>query len=413
VEHNCAAAGRLAGRLGDREAAFASARGLWNCFYDQGDQNRSLTLAARLVHLAAGSADFEKQALALRALGSTRMSRGEFKQSIEAFNGCIAASTRLRPGACIERHGEEPGIVAMQYRGLVLCICGFADQALEATHLALAQARQINHPLSVAFASSILDIVLHLRRDFADCEALAREQIDYCKQQGFAFWSAAFQVHHGVARAHLRADGDPVTEAEIGIINWVNTGAYIHVPTWSSFLAGAALTSDNLPLAERALSSGIEIAQKNGELFALAELQRLTGRLLMMQDRRHDAQGAFTEAVATARSQGARLYLLGAARDLARLLAEDADPCATRALLQPIVEDFPEHREGPDLSETTELLAGLPSFILQAESSSTRASINFLRRINKQTNKEKTKSERPNGCLKRFDRARRTGLAMC
>jgi predicted ATPase len=360
VELNYGTANRLAEALADREAAFTSARGLWNCFYDRGDQNRSLVLAERLLALAEKSDSAEKRALALRALGSTRMSRAEFVQSLEAFDECIAASASLPLGACIERHGEEPRIVATQYRGLVLCMLGFADQALEATRLAATLAKTINHPLSVAFASSILCIVFELRRDFRACEALAKEQLDYCKEQGFTFWSAAFQVHHGAAAANLRGEGNSAIEAETGIVNWVDTGALIHVPTWSSFLADAALVSGDAPLAEKALISGIEIAQRNGEVFALAELQRLNGRLLLMKDRRREASDAFAEAVETAGRQGARLYLLRAARDLAHVLAEDADQDAARALLQPVVEDFPEHYDGPDFREAAELLTRLP-----------------------------------------------------
>ena len=359
VERNYEAAHRLAESLGDREAAFTSARGLWNCFYDRGDQNRSLVLAERLLALANESDSAEKRALALRALGSSRMSRAEFAQSLEAFDGCVAVSTSLPLGACIERHGEEPRIVATQYRGLVLCMLGFADQALEATRLAATLAKTINHPLSMAFASSILCIVFELRRDFRACETLAKEQLDYCKEQGFAFWSAAFQVHHGVAAANLRGEGNSAIEAETGIVNWVNTGAFIHVPTWSSFLADAALVSGDVPLAEKALTSGIEIARRNGEVFALAELQRLNGCLLLKRDRRREARDAFAEAVETAGRQGARLYLLRAARHLAQILAEDADPYAARALLQPVVEDFPEHRDGQDFREASELLASL------------------------------------------------------
>jgi class 3 adenylate cyclase/tetratricopeptide (TPR) repeat protein len=359
VERNYEAANRLAETLADREAAFTSARGLWNCFYDRGDQNRSLVLAERLLALASESDSAEKRALALRALGSSRMSRAEFGQSLEAFDGCIAASTSLPLGACIERHGEEPRIVATQYRGLVLCMLGFVDQALEATRLAATLAKTISHPLSMAFASSILCIVFELRRDFRACETLAKEQLDYCKEQGFAFWSAAFQVHHGVAVANLRGEGDSAIEAETGIVNWVKTGAFIHVPTWSSFLADAALVSGDMPLAEKALTSGIEIARRNGEVFALAELQRLNGSLLLMKNRRREARDAFAEAVETAGRQGARLYLLRAARHLAQMLAEDADPHAARALLQPVVEDFPEHRDGPDFREAAELLTRL------------------------------------------------------
>ena len=66
---------------------------------------------------------------------------------------------------------------------------------------------------------------------------------------------------------------------------------------------------------------------------------------------------AFEEAIATARRQGALLYLLRAARDFAQLLAEGGETHAARALLQPIVADYPENRGGPDFQEAVELLA--------------------------------------------------------
>ncbi len=357
VERNYEAANTLAESLGDREAAFVSARGLWNCFYDRGDQERSLVLAERLRDLAGEDESIEKQALALRALGSTRMSRAEYAQSLEAFDGCIAASANRPLGACIERHGEEPQIVATQYKGLVLCMRGFVDQALEATRSAVALAKRSNHPLSQAFAASILCIVFQLRRDFEACEAMAREQIDYCKEQGFTFWLAAFQIHHGVALAHLSGGGDGAIAADNGITNWINTGAAIHVPTWSAFLADAALASGQIALAEKALSTGLNTARKNGEVFALAELQRLTGRLLLTQNRRDDARKAFAEAVTIGRQQGARLYLLRTARDFGQLLAEDGEQSGARDLLQSVMKDFPEHREGQDFQEAEDLLS--------------------------------------------------------
>jgi class 3 adenylate cyclase/predicted ATPase len=356
VEQNYEAAHALAGNLGDKEAAFASTRGLWNCIYDRGDQNRSLVLAERLRNLTSEDDSAEKQALALRALGSTRMSRAEYRHSLAAFDGCIAASANLPLGVCIANHGEEPQIVATQYKGLVLCMTGFTDQALEVTQRAVALANKSNHPLSRAFASSILCIVFLLRRDLEACEALAREQIAYCNEHGFTFWLAAFQVNHGVALAHLFGGGDGLIEAGNGITNWVNTGARIHVPTWSALLADAALTSGQIALAEEALSTGLDTARENGEVFVLAELLRLTGRLLLIQHRRDDARTFLAEAVATAREQGARLHLLRAARDLARLLAEDGEQLGARDLLQSVVADFSEHRGGSDFLEATELL---------------------------------------------------------
>ena len=53
-------------------------------------------------------------------------------------------------------------------------------------------------------------------------------------------------------------------------------------PRGPHFWPTPLLASGNLPLAEKTLTDGIAIAQRNGEVFALADLQRLTGRLLLM-----------------------------------------------------------------------------------------------------------------------------------
>jgi tetratricopeptide (TPR) repeat protein len=299
------------------------------------------------------------QGLAFRALGSTQMSMGEFAKSIDAFEMCIAVSGQAPAGACFERHGEEPKIVATSYKGWVLCLRGFADSGLECAHSALSQANSINHPLSVTFASAILSHVLLLRRDYLAGEALAKEQIEYCRERGLAFWLASMHIYHGVASAHVSGNGNGIVEAENGILDWTKTGAMLHVPTWSSNIAEAALVVGDIASAEKALSKGLEISRTNGEEFALAELHRLTGRLRAKQDRRNAARDAFAEAVATAQRQGAKLDLLRAARDLARLLAEDGDRTGARKLLQPIVEEFPEHRDGLDFQEAAKLLAEL------------------------------------------------------
>jgi predicted ATPase len=287
------------------------------------------------------------------------MSLAEFAKSIEAFDRCILVSGQAPDGACFERHGEEPKIVATFYKGLVLCVQGFADSGRECAHSALSQANSINHPLSVTFASGILSIVLLFRRDYHASEALAKEQIEYCRERGLAFWLASKHIFHGVASAHASGSGSGIIEAENGKLDWMKTGAMLHVPTFSSHIADAALFLGDLPSAERALSNGLEISRTNGEEFALAELHRLTGRLRVKQDRRNAARDAFAEAVATALRQGAKLYLLRAARDLARLLAEDGDRTGARKLLQPIVEEFPEHRDGLDFQEAAKLLAEL------------------------------------------------------
>ena len=359
VEHNYQAAGRLAEALGDREAVFASVRGQWHFVYDRGRLDRALALAERLLAIAREDSSAEENGLALRAVGSTLMSKGEFARAADAFDRCIAEGGHAPLGACFRRHGEEPHIVALQYKGFVLAVRGLADSGLAHVQSALSLARTLNFPLIVAFASTILATVLLLRRDGQACASLTREQIDYCSEHRFVFWSAAFEILHGAAQACLNADPSGVVELERGILDWRKTGAELHVPTWSSFLAEAALVVSDLDTAERALSDGIETSERGGDVFALAELQRLVGRLRLRQERRSEARRYFEDAVDTARRQDAGLYLLRAGRDFARLLAEDGDRTTARDVLKPIVDSISENRTGLDFQEASALLAAL------------------------------------------------------
>jgi len=249
--------------------------------------------------------------------------------------------------------------VARQYKGLVLAVQGRTDGALAQVQAALSLARNLNFQLIVAFTATILADVPLFRREGQDAASLIREQIDYCSEHGLVFRSAAFEILHGAAQGSLKSDPAAVAETEGGTLNWRKTGARIHVPTWSAFLAGIALVADDIVTAERALLDGIDTAQRNGGVFALAELERLTGRLRKRQNRRDTARRAFDRAVEIARAQDAGLYLLRAGRDLAQLLAEEGEAQGAQDLLAPIVGGVTEHKTGLDYQESSALLASL------------------------------------------------------
>jgi class 3 adenylate cyclase/tetratricopeptide (TPR) repeat protein len=358
VKRNYEAASELADRLGDREARFTSERGLWNCVYDRGELNRSAALSRQLLHLAEPGTDVAKSALAFRAYGSSLMSSAELVGAEEAFDRCIALSDHLLADSCIERYGEAPQVVAYLYRGLVQCVRGVCDQALENARHALGLAKRIKHPLSEAFASFVVAVILLLRRDYRACAQLSMKQIELSSEHGFVFWYAAHQITHGASAANLFRREIHASEVKAGIENWCKTDALLHVPTWSAFLADAALACGDLKLADAALSNGLNIARENSDLLVLADLLRLRGCLLLKEDRRGEAQCALIEAIETAHRQGAGLYHLRSARDLARLLGED-DPHRAIEILAPAVERLTEHRAGLDYQESVELLLDL------------------------------------------------------
>jgi class 3 adenylate cyclase/tetratricopeptide (TPR) repeat protein len=280
VERNYQEAGRLAEALSDREAAFTSARGQWHYLYDRSELDRALALAERLCAIGAQDSGTEKSSLAFRAVGSTLMSKGEFVGATEAFERVIAYGSDTPPGACFAKHGEEPHIVALQYKGLSLAVRGYADSGLASAESALSLAKTLNFPLMVAFASTAVGMVLMLRRDYRACAGLVREQIEFCSEQGFIFWSAAHEILHGASRTCLDGDRDGIAQVEDGIKSWKRTGAALHIPTWSSYLAEAALCIGDIDRAEKAVVNGIKTSERHGDAFALADLKRLAGCVL-------------------------------------------------------------------------------------------------------------------------------------
>ena len=288
------------------------------------------------------------------------MSKGEFAQATDAFERCIADGGHAPLGACFARHGEEPEIVALQYKGLALAVQGFADSGLAAAQSALSLARSMNFPLMVAFASNIVAMVLLLRRDNRACADLARAQIDYCSEQGFIFWSAGHRNsprrRPGLSRRR-RCGPRPTGEGHPELEEDGRGAAYPDLVVLSR--RGRAVCRRSRSRRRAPYWRGSRLPERHGDDFALAELHRLTGRLRQRRNNRGEARRAFDEAVAVARRQGARLYLLRAGRDLASLVAEDGDATGASAILKPILAGVAEHRNGLDFQEASALLERL------------------------------------------------------
>jgi predicted ATPase len=210
-------------------------------------------------------------------------------------------------------------------------------------------------------------MVLMLRRDYRACAGLVREQIEFCSEQGFIFWSAAHEILHGASRTCLDGDRDGIAQVEDGIKSWKRTGAALHIPTWSSYLAEAALCIGDIDRAEKAVVNGIKASKRHGDAFALADLKRLAGCVLLRQGCHDRARRAFEASVDMAQQQHAGLYLLRAGRDLARLIADRGDVAGVWEILSPIAEMVPEHRTGLDYQEVSELLSTLPSVRAEAD----------------------------------------------
>jgi predicted ATPase len=123
----------------------------------------------------------------------------------------------------------------------------------------------------------------------------------------------------------------------------------------ASLAEGLARRGDRAA-ALAALREGLEIADATGEHKWDAELHRLTGTVLLAENKRGEGQASLQQAIRIAQAQQAKSLELRAARDLARLWGEQGRRAEARDLLTPVYGSFTEGFDTADLKEVKAML---------------------------------------------------------
>jgi predicted ATPase len=109
------------------------------------------------------------------------------------------------------------------------------------------------------------------------------------------------------------------------------------------------------------IDQGLTIAEETGGRFMEPYLHRLRGDILLKRDPGDPApaEDAYRTAIAIAKQQGARSYVLLASLSLARLYQSTGRPNDAYALLTPALEGFSPTPEMPEIAEAQALMERL------------------------------------------------------
>ena len=128
------------------------------------------------------------------------------------------------------------------------------------------------------------------------------------------------------------------------------------MPHHITLLARACEIAGRIEEASTLFDEALQIANRTGERWFVAELYRHKGRLLLLQGQSEAAEGLYCIALSIAKEQEAKLWELRAATSLARLRHAQGRPAEARDLLAPVYGWFTEGFDTPDLKEAKALL---------------------------------------------------------
>jgi tetratricopeptide (TPR) repeat protein len=300
----------------------------------------------------------------LKFLGELELSEKHLKRGLDLYDSShdYQAYTLI----------SEPGIGCGAQLARVLWLLGYPDKALEQARQTIALARQQPHPGSLGFALIHVAVLHQLRSEASACQELTETVIALSREKDIADniawatiwqgWSLAMQgqAEAGITNIHEGLAALRVMGSEIAL-SWI-LSLQIEV------LLKVGQREEGLAVVEEALA----FVHKNQDRVFEAELYRLKGEALLINQQSLEAEGCFRQAIEVARRQRAKSLELRAATSLARLWEQQGKRAEARQMLAEIYGWFTEGFDTADLKDAKALLEELSSeSSLQAVSSTT------------------------------------------
>ncbi|MEO7338874.1 MAG: adenylate/guanylate cyclase domain-containing protein [Caldimonas sp.] len=276
--------------------------------------------------------------------------------------------------------GIEPLVMVLSQWMAILVHQGYLDRADAITQEVIERAESLGHPPTRAWALSLARWRAFRRGDMAESIRLSRELLAMADRLGFQARIATGQMMLGRALVANGEVDEGLALLREGYAQWTADGATSTGTEYASHAAEVLLNAGYPADAAEFVGTGERLLAAIDERYFEAELLRQRGRLIEMgiepdgatdngmasdsdgaaenpTGGRVDAEHFYRRALDVAEFQGAKLFSLRAATDLARLLGSQGRDAEADAVLRPVYAWFTEGFDYPDLKRARALLA--------------------------------------------------------
>jgi class 3 adenylate cyclase/predicted ATPase len=281
---------------------------------------------------------------------------GRFASSRSHLEEALALYDPIAHCSLVQQAGFHPQVTSQVILGIVLFCLGYPEQALARSQAAIAEARRLAHPPSLASSLVLGAMLLLLGGDDAILGEWVEQLITLASEQGFPFWRAVGTIYRGWVTVKNGNWADGIALLRSGLTALRATGAKTTVPVSLALLARACEIAGQTENASTLLDEALELVERTGERWFEAELNRHKGQLLLRQGHPDAAEELYRKALSIAAEQEAKLWELRAAVSLARLRRDQGRHAEARDLLAPVYAWFTEGFDTPDLKEAKALL---------------------------------------------------------
>jgi class 3 adenylate cyclase/tetratricopeptide (TPR) repeat protein len=357
VERALSRARELSAQLSDDSQLFHALGGLWYRHQISGEVETSLELAKQLLSLAKSADDAARLRFAHFAMAQSLQYLGHIVPTMEHIRQMESIiSTEQR--ATSYHLGDAPSRW-LAISANTFWLAGYPDQALRRSREALTVAEKLPHAYVLAVTRLFCGYFGAHCRYIQPVLGHAEQGIVLATEYGFSVLLPQLMIQQGWALVHLGRVEEGFDQISRGLVLQPQTGVPRHL--FRRLLADVCLLAERADDGLRAVGEGLRDLEGGRRQWDHAELYRLKGELLLLQNTAAttEAESCFREAIEIARRQQAKSWELRATMSLARLLAKQGKRAEARAMLAEIYAWFTEGFDTADLKDAKALLEAL------------------------------------------------------
>jgi predicted ATPase len=354
----------LAKSFGDRDALGSILWGLWVHYQTRTNFPRAHEWLTELETVARENPETDLPLVYDMSAGCQYFWEADYPRALGYTDHLKTIYDPERHAGIVALTNHDPLVFALHWAGSYAdWITGFPDRSVARLEEAVSLARRTGHPFNRAFAMTAGVNVLFYRGDAERALTFADEVERIVEEEALGPFSQNVLVNQWRGAGYIFLDrfeeGYPLLKQ--GNDFWNMAGGRVGNAGFWSWIVLGLQGLGRIDEATDLIGSAVVHCRETGDCYMEPECVRLQGELTLQAGNAglEAAECSFREAIAIAKTHGAKSWELRAAMSLARLLRSRDRRADAVASLEPVLNWFTEGLETKDLRQAGSLLAEL------------------------------------------------------